>query len=162
MSREIRGFHPDHQIEEDNQESKENGGGNFSIVLADELVRKVNAKGELGLNDYQRSCKYALLCTRQTDLAPPWHIGDLDGFLRFYRDLPEAVAKSDDDNAEIFFCGSKYDLPVESDIEKTNNESSITVKAYRTPDGIIYRKILSNTQNGRKGPLFQILERAVL
>lgn len=123
-----------------------------STALAQELVEKIKTGEELDLNTYQRSCKYALLYRKNMSFESPWKIGHLDGFLKFYKELPLAVDKYGDKNTEVVFCGSKHDSDITGDLEKKKRDSVI-IKTYSTPDGIIYKKKPS-TQT-----LLQIVER---
>jgi hypothetical protein len=159
MPREFMDSHQPDELEGSRRENKEIEDKKLSIVLARKLVEKITAREELDLNDYQRSCKYALFCSNQTDLAPPWPIGDLEGYLRFYKDLPDVFSKSKDKSAEIFFCGSKYDLSVGNDGENSSDRPGIHSRIFRTPDGIVFRQLLSKLNTKRPEPLFQIVRR---
>ena len=160
MPREFTGSPYSQEVEGNRPEDQEKKEFRTSIVPAQELVEKINAREELELNNYQRSCKYALLFTSEVHPDPGWMIGDLEGYLKFYRELPDAVRTHNDKRAEILFCGSKSDVRLEGDLESSEKGAGIGSKIYRTPDGTVYRKTTLNTSKSRSEPLFQILERS--
>lgn len=84
-----------------------------SALLAKDLVGKMKAKeNDLGLNDSQRSCKYATVYGKEGEQNPIWNIGDLEGWLNFYKELPDVYDKAGDENMEIVFFNDKDKIPV--------------------------------------------------
>lgn len=85
-----------------------------STLSAKDLVEKIRAgENDLGLDDFQRRCKYATVYGKEGDENPVWNIGDLEGLLGFYKELPKVYDEASDDSMEIVFFNHKGKVPVE-------------------------------------------------
>lgn len=143
MPLESFGFRRSRETVHESEGGKQENETHRSILPAIDLVERIGARLELDLNEYQRSCRYASVHIDGVGAGPVWDIGDLDGYLSFYRDLPSVVGNAIENNAQVLFFGSESDIPLDDAPERQGNPVE---SRCQTPDGIIYR---INRSSGR-------------
>lgn len=149
MNPENRVFsnHEEEKNENTAENKEKNERINLSFVLASDLVKQIKSGEELKLNDYQKTCEYAVIYNKKANLFDTWDLVD-DGFSDFLEELPVEYEKSRDENMKIFFCSSQYDIPLHLLRSETESKQKKPLQ-FLTPDGFEYKMEVSKEYNNR-------------
>lgn len=150
-------FNHEEEINENKAENKEKREYvNLSFASASDLVKQIEEKGYFDSNEYQNTCKYGVIYNKNKGKNDVWdfeseeEIDFEDEHLTFYKQLPDYFKEAQDENMQVFFCGSKYDIPLTKisnlikPLEEINKVSIDRLHHYLTPDGVQYQYIQSS------------------
>ena len=134
-----------------NKEKKEQI--NLSFMLASDLIKQIEADKGLYLNEYQKTCEYAVIHKKASNEYAIWDLEDNfgEGFSDFLKELPSYFKEVGDKETKILFCGSKYDIPLHKIPKDSFNQDKIAgdrIHRYITPDGVQYQMRFSEADKG--------------
>lgn len=126
---------------------------NLSFASAADLVKQIEEKGYFDRNEYQDTCKYVVIHNKNTGKNDVWdfeyeeELDFDDKHLTFYHQLPTYFKQANDKNMRVFFCRSKYDIPLMrisveiAPLQKIKGVPDENLRRWLTPDGIQYQYI---------------------
>lgn len=161
MNPEKRDFLSQEGFEEENTNKVENKEAkkeeiNLSFASAADLVKQIEEKGYFDGNEYQDTCQYAVIHNKNTGKNDFWdfrredelEFGE-DANKVFVNQLPKYFKEANDENMRVFFCRSKYDIPVMRigdqvlPLQELAGVENKHLSYWLTPDGVKYQFIHS-------------------
>jgi len=142
----------------ENKEKKE--FVNLSFMLASDLIKQIESGGKPDLrylNKYQRSCEHIVIHNKNTNKYDRWYLEDDYRFSKFLDELPSYYEKSSDKDMKIFFCNSEYDIPLDNEAWKAEDDGEKALH-FLTPNGVPYREdyIKRIDENGKEDYIFEL------